>query len=348
MPHPPHLPKKQERPVKNLKEFIFFILLTVVVAFFAGVAASSIFSVWFVREVPASRSVFTYFQNKSGAVTPEDILSQDEKNAVGEKIFKLVDTRKKIGELFDGNAFLGNATFFTLDGYAAMSAPNLNISDMDFFEALDSQGRMYKIQKMVKEEETGLVFFQVIGNGFSVLPISNKFFAPQDSVWFLGQNSFEEQKISFQYPRTSSAAKSIMQEGMKISNISSGIIIEENGELVGFTDKNGIIFSAAEVNAKIRFLQKNTKLEKINFGLTGFVAEGIKKNERGIPTQYFGFVVTETPRVRNGIVSGDVILGVENKTFFPQTIRQELYALQTTVIFHVLRQGKEIDVTVKK
>ncbi len=350
MSHAPHLPPKIEQSSKNLKEFFVFLGVTVAVAFSAGIAASSFAFAYLIPETPASRPVLTFFQNKPSTSVQKNGLDESTKQLVKEKTGILLDIHKKIGDMYDSSAVLGQVAFLTLDGWAVLAPVNAVSSDVASLEVMDSQGRILKIKKMVKDDETGFVFVQVEGNGFTVFSLGTGNISPNSSVWSFDGKNFFEQKISVQYFGTKETAKNIFMQGTKLAVAGvPQMLVGENGEFSGLSDKNGILFSGSELNTKLRFFQKNGILLKSNFAVGGYVVEGVKKNAQGVALHYQGFVVTELARGgKTGLQGGDVILQVSGKDFLPQTVREEIVGAGNEVVFHVLRQGKEMDVTVKK
>lgn len=350
MSHAPHLPPKVEHHPKNLKEFFLFLGITVAVAFSAGIAAASFAFAYVIPETPASRPVLTFFQNKPSSTVLKNGLAEDVKDSIKEKTVTLLDSQKKVGDMYDASAVLGQAPFLTLDGWAVFAPINVVPSTVNSLEARDSEGRILKIKKMVKDDETGFVFVQVEGNGFTVFSLGTGNISPNSSVWSFDGKNFFEQKIAVQYFGTKETAKNIFMQGTKLAVAGvPQMLVGENGEFSGLSDKNGMLFSGSELNTKLRFFQKNGILLKSNFAVGGYVVEGVKKNAQGVAFHYQGFVVTELARGgKTGLQGGDVILQVAGKDFLPQTIREEILGAGNEVVFHVLRQGKEIDITVKK
>lgn len=351
MSNAPHLPPKSHSPQRNLKEFFVSLVVTVIVSFSAGIAASTVAFAYLIPEAPASRPTLNFLQNKPSAETSQKSLTEQEKLSAKEKIITVLDSRKKIGEMHDANAKLGVATFFTVDGWAVLAPVNSIPADVSVVEALDSQGRILKIKKIIKDEETGFVFLQVDGNGFSVFSLGNGDIPTQNSVWTFDGKNFIEQKTFVQYSRTKETSKNIVEQGTRLVSPTGfvSLVFGESGELLGFADKLGNIFSGSEINTKLRFFQKNGILSKTIFAVSGYVVDGVKKDDRGMVIEFSGFVVTESSRsTKTGLQVGDVILGIQGKKFSPQTIREEISGGNGELVFHVLRKGTEMDVTVKK
>lgn len=351
MSHAPHLPPKTEQPPKNFKEFLVFLGITVAVAFSAGIAASAFAFAYLIPETPVSRPVLTFFQNKPSTGVQKNGLTEDTKQSVKEKTVILLDAHKKIGEMYDSSAVLGQAAFLTLDGWAVLAPVNAVPTDVSALEAVDSQGRFLKIKKVVKDDETGFVFIQVEGNGFTVFSLGTGNIPSNSSVWSFDGKNFFEQTIAVQYFGTKETAKNIFAQGTKLAVLSGvpQMLVGENGEFSGLSDKSGMVYSGNELNTKLRFFQKNGILLKSNFAVGGYVVEGVKKDERGVTQHYHGFVVTELSRGgKTGLLGGDILLQVAGREFSPQTVREEIVGAGSEVVFHVLRNGKEIDVTVKK
>lgn len=351
MPQAPHLPPREEQPQRKLKEFLLFVLFTVFLAFSAGIAAAAVAFAWLIPAEPASRSIFTFFQN-SQAQSPVAILTSDESKNAQQRIVKIFDKRKKIpGNFYDDSALFGNATLLTLDGWAVLYAPTLATIDKSFLETVDSQGRIRTVEKIVFEPSTGLVYLDIQGDGFPVFPLFTGEIPSDSIVWSLKENHFVETELLFSFPKQKESARAVTSLFFHLSpqSTASGLLINEKGELIGFADKNGVVVLAEEINRELRFLQKNGTIDFAGLPLTGYVVEGVETDERGIAQIRYGFFVTESVvRGKNAILIGDVVLRIGEKYFDPRSVREEIFSAPEEITLTVLRQGKTLEVKVKK
>lgn len=350
MSQAPHLPPRPHQQERKLKEFVVFVLFVVLLASAAGIAAAAVSITWLIPAVPASRSIFTYFQNTKSNEKSTSLSMDDQKNFKG-KIVKIFDKRKKLsGNFYDASGFVGNATLLTLDGWAVLYVPNVS-QDISMLEAVDSQGRTHVIKKIVRSETGGLSYVQIDGEGFSVVSLFSGVPASQKIVWSYKDNEFFETELLFPLTKTKEVARSIVLFSPKISPVAMGseFVVNEKAELIGFIDKNGSLLSAGDINRELRLVQKNLPLENTLFALTGYVLEGIEKDEHGVPQTHFGFFVTESGiRGKTGVMNGDIVVSVQNKLFDPKTVREDILNAPGEVVLTVLRQGKTVEVKVKK
>lgn len=351
MSQAPHLPPRAAKPERKLKEFLLFVLFTVFLAFSAGIAASAVAFAWLIPPVPTTRSIFTFFQN-SQVQNQNEILTVDESKSAIDRIVKVFDKRKKMsGNFYDGNSFFGNATLLTVDGWAVLTAPSLSSVDPTVLEVVDSQGITHAVTKTVVDQGNGLAYIDIEGEGFPVFPLFTGDLVSQKIVWSYKDNHFVETELLFSYPKQKESARNVSSFAFHLTPQTTGpeLLVDDKGELIGFADKTGNLISSVEINRQLRFLQKNGTIVFKGLPVSGYVVEATEKDDRGIPVVKYGFVVTEnTAKAKVALQVGDIVVKINGEVFDPKTAREQILSAPDEVGVTVLRQGKSVEVKVKK
>lgn len=350
MPHPPHLPPKEENTGRNFREFLVFVGVVVILSFAAAMAAAAVIFTWFIPPIPASRSIFTFFQNKENS-GETIVLSADQQNEIKERTVKVFDKRKKLtGEFYERSGFLGEATLLTLDGWSVFLGTNISASDIPYLQVIDNQGRLLNVEKLVNESTTGLTYIDVQGEGFPVFPMVNSDSVFNNSLWIFKEGEFIPTQISYSLPLGKEGTQPITQLTTRVSrgSVTLGFVVNAKSELSGFVDKSGLFIPAVEINRHLRFLQKNGTIVTKGLGVSGYVAERIQKDEKGFSRVEYGFVVTDAGKVKTGILNGDIIIRIQEKNLAPKTMREDILSAPDELTISVLRQGKPVEVRVKK
>ncbi len=349
--HPPHLPPKQEKTTRRIQDFGFYVFLTVLLSFVAGTAAATIAFTWVLPPFPSNSGTVTFFQNNQDAGGENELTSQ-EKEDVLERTVKIFDKRKKLpGEFYDGAAYFGEATLLTLDGWAVLPLSGLSPADVPFLEAMDNQGRILSVEKIVNEPVTGLTYLDIQGQGFSVFSLVNTQAFEPSEVWVLKKNEFVPTPLLVTISQTKESAKPLTQLTTRVTSAApvSAFAVSEKGELVGLVDKNATLIPAVEINRHLRFLQKNDIIVSKSLPFVGYTAEGVQKDATGKTQVKYGFVVTDVgTKIKTGIVNNDIIIRIQGKDFQPRTAREDVLNAPDEMTVTVLRQGKEIDVKINK
>ncbi len=347
--HPPHLPPKQNRVVKQSKDFYVILFFTILVSFASGIASAMVAFTWILPPFPALRTSFTFFQNSQDA--QDSALSEEEKKYMNERTLQVFDTRKKLsGDFFTAAAFLGSAPLLTLDGWAVFTAP-VTQSDLPFLQVLDSQGRVFAVEQLVVDSKTGLVYLNVQGEGFPVFAWTSGVPDTQKNAWFVKQNNITPTQMVISVPTSKETSDLLTNSVVRILDTSLffGFVVNEKAELVGLVQKNSKVIPSTEFGRHLRFLQKSGTISAKNFSVSGYVVQGVQKDETGKTQSKYGFFVTDIgTKLKIGLLPNDIITHLEGKHFDPQTAREEILNGADEMLVTVLRQGKSIEVKVKK
>lgn len=351
MAHPPHLPPRPDHPPRKLKEFILFVFFVILLAFAAGMAAAAVAVAWILPPVSVTRPALTFFQNRQDPPALPS-LTAEEKNLAEQSIVTIIDTRKKLaGDFYDSSGLIGEAALLTLDGWAVLWAPTLTAADAPYLRAVESHGRTRGVEKLISESTTGLVYLNIEGEGFPVFPLFIQEIRNEQIGWIFTNQEFRQTQLVLELPKNRETARSLTQMMFTVLPTAPvpGLLLNEKGELLGFAEKNRFFLLALEINRHLRWLQKNGTIVTKRFPVTGYVVEGLTKDERGVTQLQSGFFVTESGlRGKNGILPGDIIVVINGRDFQPQTAREEILSALEEMVMIVLRQGKEIEVRVQK
>lgn len=350
MSHPPHLPPKEEKIGRNIREFLLFVGIVVVLSFASAMAAASVVFTWFLPPFPASRSVFTFFQNKENS-GESVVLTGEQENEVKERTVKIFDTRKKLsGEFFERSGFLGEATLLTLDGWSVFLGTAVSPADIPYLQVVDNQGRILSVEKLVNETTSGLTYIDVQGEGFPVFPMVNSDSPLNNFSWLFKEGEFIPTQIAVTLPLGKEGVQPLTQLITRVGRGSTplGFVVNAKAELSGFVDKSGVFIPSTEITRHLRSLQKSGTIVTKGVPVVGYIAERVQKNEQGTTQVEYGFVVTDAGKIKTGILNGDIIVRIQEKNLQPKTMREDIFSAPDEMTISVLRQGKIVEVKVKK
>lgn len=174
----PHLPPK----TNNLEwherliflRLIFFVLL---IALAAGVIAALVVLAWYPsiigigsgRPLTANPPVFT-------TRTPPSVDSGPLARTIEQatvRIYRASDIVRTLGvELYPTETAVGRAVIITADGWLLTTSAVAQASTD--LRALDERGRVYRVEKQVRDPMTGLSFIKIAATGLSVAPVVDR------------------------------------------------------------------------------------------------------------------------------------------------------------------------------
>lgn len=355
---PPHLPKKTEQVFfsKNYQHIIALVL-TIVIAFLSGIAGSLVIIQKYFPERGTSQTILTLKneQEKSAGYNLPAVSVLD--SQVAQRIVRIFDGRKKVlGTAYPKNSFIGEAVLLTSDGWAVVYQKRFLEWQYANWEVVDFQGKSYRIEKNIYDRNTGLTYIKIDGEDFR----SDIKFASESSVekagvvWVVAQTNripvLLGENISV---KDDNSDYTIFDERFRreiLADIEPGkIIMNEKGELYGFSDENGTLVEAREVAGQLNQLTQGGSPQYYGLPVSGYEVEVIRN--QGDSVNELGLYVYRGTSVRpstSTVVAGDIIIEVNGEPYSPERIRGQIFSSsERDVQMTVLRNDTLEGITIK-
>lgn len=346
---PPHLPAKScSVPLHRWIRSIWVIIFIVCISFFAGITGALVSDAW-ISPTPLGFDTGLQFARQApvGAT-----LGQSTQQHVSQRIFTIVDTRKKIEDTYiTQSSIVGEAVILSSDGWSAYYAPSYVAGGESFWELVDQAGNVYEIESTTYDAVHDMLYIKANAHGLRVsklLPVEQ--INNGATVFTYVHNNWQEVQLHQERSELSGSAAPIDTAMVRMNVLqpapSGAIVVNEQGALVGFVSTNNTIVSASHILAQLSSVLQEGVLIRQSFPWYGQFVEDIELE--GSNQKTTGFFVQRTMDKRVDIRSGDIILSIAGETIDPLHARLQLLLAPAELSLRILRDGEPIDILVDK
>ena len=351
MKNAPHLPPKTCRidtyqRLQNIK----WILLFAVFAFIAGGSAAIMFNAWLAPNYDFS-AVWTNNNPERSANKNQPASSLERQ--VRQRLLTIHDKRKKAGgEFYSRESFVANAAIVSSDGWAVALVPNYSVGLEKNWEIMDYKRVIYQLERTTYDRLEHLLYFKVKGEGLRVFSFPRwEEVAVGMNLWSVGFAGWQETFIKENSRMTDKNLFIIWQPQYNFQvadKIAAGdLLFNDQGELLAIGGVGNTATHGWLVEEQIRALLAFGKLSYRGLPWQGYFVQGAMQEQ---VNNILGFYVEKSPTFASAVSvgKGDVIFKINGESLEQEKLAQQLWLAQDDFKVTVLREGKEIEVAVKK
>lgn len=347
--HPPHLPAQTCRVdtyhrLQNLKWIVFVFAA----AFVSGVAAALVTVAWIapIVQEPSGFYIGNYRGAGDGGFLDLAIAQQ-----VEQKTVKIINKKLKTNKLVSENAEVTRAALLSSDGWAVAYYPAYALGMEKDWQAVDGQGLIYSIEKIVFDDFSRLLYIKISGQGFRI----NSFVDWQEvneavNWWTPGKNWQPAEVYRFKNAEEKQIAANHLTLFYRTdANLASGSLLFSNyGDFSGIINKDGFVIPSWLVENQINNLLENKKVVYPGIAWRGFWVNGVEEDNKILPLK--GFYVSDLggKALSGGLKKGDVILKIEGQVVTNYTFVKQVLSAPKQFNLTVWRNGEEVGLTVDK
>ncbi len=346
----PHLPPKTchvswYSRVQSLPGF--FIIL--VIAVIAGASAALIATSWMLPSFLPEESVRVY--NKD-VLKDKQIVDPFIVRHANERTIKIFDKRRKVGQTFySDDALILETSLLSSDGWAVGAYPSYLSGEEWSWEAVDSEGNVYDIEKKIFDRTTGLLYIKYEGSGFRIFSFFQwDNFPDHLFVWGLKNKSVAQTFLRDIKKTTTNRIYSISGQHFFYNTesfVSGATVLDEQGALVGFVGKNGKIIPSFWIENHLPAILSGSSINLKGLPVTGsYIDVGLQDKENQRTGDISGFYVSH--RGSTPLRTGDVIISINDKNIHSVFTPYHILDAPDDFSLSVLRGGKEIELSVDK
>ena len=346
----PHLPPKS-CSIKVHEQFrlLPWTVFLIIVSALTSVAVSLSVVTWFLPNVIPQVQV-----TPRGARAPEAIFVDPALDRqIKQSVFRVYDTRKKVdGAYYADDALLGQAAILSSDGWAVLSGKGAALR-ASFLEAVDHQGAVYPVERIIPDSLAGLTYIKVKGSGFRVMALFPWDSVPEESLWsvlpdgyrevFLGEaekNEGAEDVFAISEPQYA------FEFLPAVSAVS--MILTTRGELAGFAGLDGRLVPSWMVGNQLPSILSASRVSYLGLPYRGRFLSSIVSETGFSPLP--GFYVEQSPTKATSSTIGkkDVMVKILGKPVDKIDLARQVLTAPDPVSVTVFRDGQEYDILVPK
>lgn len=350
---PPHLPPRACRVdthyrFTSLKWAIFLIFI----AFVSGTSAALTAVAWLVPVFIQSDSFYpTMREIKSTNSNQPDSIFQHQ---VNQKIIRIYDQAKKVDKAFyNKESLLFSSAILSSDGWVVANYSNYVGGMEKKWEAVDSQGLYYGIEKVISDPISELLYLKIAGNGFRINSFSDwSELVVGHNYWAIGRGGWREVSLDDLVVAGQVKDYAIWRPQFFHSiwqDTEAGtLLFNGQGALVGLVDKDNLLRPAWLVDGRISQLLDKQQIFYSGLPWRGYMVDGVDLD--GKWKKMTGFYITEagTSNTTSTVKHGDVIFKINNSLVEEDFLAAQLYFTPDPLIVSLLRDGEELDIEVEK
>jgi len=343
-----------EKKQNNKKRFnlIAIILIVVVFGFLAGITGE-FFTKYYLSNLSFFRDI--YFTDMSD-LGQREIIIRDPKKVVVEQdlrieqikneiqpavvaIFKKQQTNENLlDNVFLPQDFLGQAVVLTSDGWLITTDKFINLANSGLVVSYNK--RIYEIEKLVKDELSGLVFLKIPAQNLAVVKFAEfselkdgqliyvyNAYLNQLNIANIKSKTYQPVITKYDFVNSSeSLSKTILINKDFSRDYASAPMMNSQGQLVGFMANTKTINQAIPVNYLRPIISQILKDETIKRPYLGInylnlnqvfgIAEDDRQGQQEgalIITGKTGTAIEENSPLLDQLVAGDIITSIEDQ-----------------------------------
>lgn len=350
---PPHLPPKTcdikaHRTFKSIWGLLFLLA-------FAGLVSLTMTLstlVWFVPSFIPDQSVLSTQKDLGDRFADIDLSVM---NNTKKKLWYVYDRRQKVdGQFYPDNAKALPAIMFSSDGWAVLYDAGYFLGLERYWEGLDYQGTIYKVEKVFVDNIGGFIYVKFDGGGFPFVTFADWNKLDENSpVWEISRDSYKKHTLKNDSDNVNKRDYKIWQPQLlfKVSEFlaSGDILINENGELSGIVNDDGRLLYSWMIEGQLASVLQNSAVDYRAVSWTGYMAHGfVKVND--YTKRVNGFYVKNSPtKISSSTVGvGDLVIKVQGAPVSLANLSRKILFAPEEFAVTVLRGGQEYEIMVKK
>ncbi len=346
----PHLPQNKKIKTAILEnKNIINVLVSVLFGLLAGATAALVVAAWITPGNVNSDSNFVFKNNTQETIKIVDALTE---RRISERIISVYNKKEVAYSAYNkDDAFIADTVLLSSDGWAAMQVPEGYIKGNEWsWFGVDRKGVSYKIKNTRYDNFSKVVYLQFEGSEFSVASFADwsEVIITKD---YIISSQYNLVTVNISKNKINNINKNyFVYQDLNllqiISKTNTGLIFSLDGSFVGFAN-NGVV--------TLGYLTQQTLPQLLTqkaFTYTSIKAKGKQVDSIIFEDQVIdqkGFLITELVYPFNRELKlGDVIIAINGQKYDPLLAYQQLLSSDDQVRIRVLRNQKEIDITIKK
>lgn len=340
----PHLPPKACRidtyyRLQNIRWILLFALL----AFIAGVSAALIATTWIMPQYETV-SVLDYNNHTVSYNRPDPFLVKQSE----QRLYTIYDKRKKTAEkIYSTESFIAQAAIISSDGWAATFVPDYFSGWEKNWEIVDYQNNTFSVKKVIYDDFSGILYFKTEIQGARVMSFPDwKNLQIGSFVWLISSDEWKDTYIKENDKIKTDKSFYVWNDQYKYylygSNVSGSVLLDEQGNFLGFLDSNGYVVPGWFVEKQTNNLLSQGVLSYEGVNLKGHIVKIAKENGVNLSGFYLDYSEVASLEV------GDVILKINGQNIEADNISQLVWLSPNEFEVVVLRDMVEINFTVNK
>ena len=343
---PPHLPPKTNSvKLHNLKESLKTIFLISVLGIFAGFAGASVVLGW-IWPYAGEGETWAISRNRSTLSMQkieERVMDETSKRTV--KIYK-----DKTANRLDPTDLLANAVVVSSDGWVVFYL-NENVNNFKSWQVLDSEGKIWNIDKTVRDVRSDLIYAHLKNANssdrqFKVVGFDNDLIKSGEEVYVLENGNWYYSFVN--YPVYSTSGESHLDGAVAVeyslnNKFNKGeIVITPQGKVAGFITKNGNLLPYFAIT---RILPNILSEQVVAYASLG--AEGYLTFESPFITDsgaIDGFFVSKIVSTKSSLKRGDLITEINGEKINQENFGNQFIGIDKASL-KVYRNGDFINIT---
>jgi len=274
-------------------------------------------------------------------------------NTVKKRLWYVYDSRDKIDKQFYAESVdKYQATMFSSDGWAVAYATDYKKGDEKYWEGVDYQGTVYKIQKVFVDPVSRLTYIKFEGDGFPFISFANwNDIYDNYSAWELSAVEYNQRLVRKDLSAVEPEYK--IWEPQLFYSVTGGeagnILINNSGEMLGILNEDGRVIYGWLINSQYASVLQNGAPDYRGVNWSGYMVNGhVSYGE--LIKKVSGFYVekSDTKITSSTVGVGDVIVRVQNQPVNILNLSRQVLLAPENFSVTVYRDGQEFDIQVLK
>jgi len=350
--NPPHLPPEScslhlRSAYVSVKNLILFVTL----ALLAGIAGALAVSAWI--EPAFYNTDYSYILRDNNTLVSDELPDVYVLQRYRESVLSLYEADAHVDDAwYTRDAFVASAVMLTSDGWAVVSDDALSSRVVTSLLAVDNDGNNYKIERALHDTRYAMTYIKFVGNNFHVLPFASwQNIDAGIQLWSIHDKTWRRRVVGDSTPVVDEHHY-IYDEyayfSMTPAYDESGILVSNQGQFVGFVNRDNSMQSAWAVSVHIAHILGDGVLAEPLSLVEGRVVTYMDDNEDLIHVGRGneGFLVTALHGDKTGLRVGDIVIAVDNNIMDITTLYDHMFDSQSSVLLTVWRNGEEFDILV--
>jgi len=345
---PPHLPYKS-CSVLIRKTFLKlrFLLLYTFLGLLAGITGALVVFAWILPSIQFGDSSFFVNRNNFSLFNEFQYPDSQLIRNFGYTSVDIFDASRVVSDSFySEDSLVAKAVVLSSNGWVVLHKPDFNFNMTNNWTVVDSRGVEQTIEKTLFDAHFGFVYLKLGGNEFRVVSFPEwKNLILGTELWTVG-NSWAKTTLGEYEMVEDSVYKAIDDYSRITLNIPADegdILINEQGQFVGFVDSDGKVRSARFVEYALPSILENEKISHMGVDWKGYFVRQVTVLQDG--ESLLGFYVMNGG---NGVRAEDIVLSINGERVFVNTLQQQILFSPDEFTAQVWRNGEKIDILVKK
>ncbi|HRY36417.1 MAG TPA: PDZ domain-containing protein [Candidatus Magasanikbacteria bacterium] len=354
MSHPPHLPNPScSISLHQLWQRLGLIFLSIFFGLIGGLTGAAMTVGWIWPDLGGGNYwLVSQVDRSSQKVEMEEFIKKE----TSQKIMSVYENSQKSGEVsfLNSQSKLGEAALVGSDGWLAMYLSDEKKSNNFItWTAVNNEGRTYKIEKLLYDKLTKIVYFKIRGltksgeteiknEQFKVIGFSeNEKLGEQ--VFVYQNNSWRYNFLADEYSLT--VKPHLDSVPMKVRTLENknapagSLVLNNQGRFLGFLNENNEVIGSVYVNRVLPGVLNKQQIIYPTFSIEGwYSSEQILITDGGVVK---GFLVTGVLKNDSKLQKGDIILEINGQIVENENLWYNLRGEQARL--KVLRRGKVLD-----